>query len=359
MRALAALTLLSASCGEPGVTCRVATAQQGLTNAAEHADYLGLEAREEAAIVRVMFELEQGDIEESCTGVLIAEGLVLTARHCAHALDPVTINVHVEPADGSSALVSEASIIAAHEHLDLLLLSMDEPPSAPSLVAPLPLALDVPASLHEGGLVQVAGFGRDTDGVLGRRGFLVAELVHVKEHELLVSAGGLGGACFGDSGGPIVVRADDGTARTVGILSSGAPSCFGEDSFTRVDVAAEWIASSAGVEVTEASAVSHAAFGNKGRCFDDLAVWVEDESIQVEVCEASVPCGWSEEAGGYRCLPAKQDSCRGFDELGDCEDGAAVRCVDGAIARNPCGTCGFSCARSPATGRAICVSDPS
>jgi hypothetical protein len=359
MRGLTALAILSASCGDPGVTCRVAASQEALTNAAAHADYLGLEAREEAAIVRVTFEFAEGDVEEICSGVLIAQGVVLTAKHCAHAFDPVAISVHVELGGDSEPLVSPASIIAAHEDLDLLLLSMDDAPSDPSLVATLPLAQGEPASLREGSLVQVAGFGRDADGVLGRRGFLIAELLLVEERELLVSAGGLGGACFGDSGGPMVVRADDGTARTVGILSSGAPNCFGEDSFTRVDVAAEWIATSAAVEVMEPSAGSHAALGSKGRCFSELSVWVEDESIQAELCEASAPCGWSDEERGFRCVPTEQDGCGGFDDLGACENGAAVTCVDGTAARNPCGTCGFSCARSPATGRAICVSDAS
>jgi hypothetical protein len=354
-RSFAALAILSVSCGDPDATCQVTASQEALTNAAVHADYLGLEAREEASIVRVTFDFAQGALQEICSGVLIAEGVVLTAKHCAHSFDPIAISVHVEPADDSPPLVSPASIVAAHDELDLLLLSLADAPSDPSLVATLPLAPVVPSSLHEGSLVQVAGFGTDEEGVMGHRGFLVAELLRLDESELLVSAGGLGGACFGDSGGPLVVRADDGTARTLGILSSGAANCFGEDRYTRVDIVAEWIATSAGVDVTEPASGSHAALGNRGRCFGDMSVWVDGESLTAVVCEASAPCGWSEQERGFRCVPTAQDSCRGFDDLGACEDGAAVRCVDGSAERNPCATCGFSCARSPATGRAICV----
>ena len=72
-------------------------------------------------------------------------------------------------------------------------------------------------------------------------------------------------------------------------------------------------------------------------------------------CEPPQACGWSERAGGFRCLAAHADPCEGVSDVGTCRDGVALRCVKGQLERNPCLACGFSCTRSPKTGTPICV----
>jgi hypothetical protein len=172
-----------------------------------------------------------------------------------------------------------------------------------------------------------------------------------------VSAGGRAGACFGDSGGPLLVRGDDGHARVLGVLSSGAAGCFGRDTYARVDRLWEWLAGASGAPVhehREQAGLGYAALGTRGRCFDGRAVWTEQHSLRARHCPPGEPCGWSDKADGYRCVKAGA-ACAGVSDLGQCEEKSAVRCVRGRIEQNPCGACGFSCAHSPQTGAAICT----
>jgi hypothetical protein len=291
-----------------------------------------------------------------CSGVLVAERLVLTARHCAHDLEPSEIEVAFDAGEPGSRVLIGARLAAVHPVLDVMALTLDEAWDASIEVEPLPIAEVLPTGLGRGSLVQVGGFGADADGVVDRRGFLVEEVYELEPDALIVSAEGLGGACFGDSGGPLLARADDGSVRTLGLLAFGAASCFEKDHYTRVDGLADW-AAEAGLDLRASNLPSgtHDRLGPEGRCFDGRAVWFEAGALRANVCSDGDTCGWSSLAQGYRCVAAEEDTCRGIDDVGTCHDGIAVNCVRGRIEENPCAVCGFDCRRSPKTGGPACL----
>ncbi|HEY6725131.1 MAG TPA: trypsin-like serine protease, partial [Polyangiaceae bacterium] len=247
-------------------------------------------------------------------------------------------------------LALEASVAAVHPELDLLLLMFDE--SEP-LAATTPIGLATSSlGIDTGDLVQVAGFGVDAHGVLGRRAFLVSQVLKSSTSTLRVDSAMLGGACFGDSGGPLLVRDESGRVRTLGILSTGSSDCFGQDSYTRIDPqVADWVAESTGIDCTNSSAnAGGQVLGTAGRCFEQLAVWYDDGELQTQACSSEEPCGWSGVERGFRCVKAADDPCEGVSDVGECDGDVAVRCVDGRLEGNPCAACGVQCARSPQTG---------
>jgi hypothetical protein len=67
-----------------------------------------------------------------------------------------------------------------------------------------------------------------------------------------------GGACYGDSGGPVLLS---GTDVAIGVISSGSPTCTGPFLSARVDatVVLDWILENAGSEATEIEVADVAA----------------------------------------------------------------------------------------------------
>jgi hypothetical protein len=183
--------------------------------------------------------------------------------------------------------------------------------------------------------------------------------MEITDDAIEVGARGLGGACSGDSGGPLITRGDDGRAYVLGLLESGSSGCFGQDLYTRIDILNNWLAqnidtSDVGTETGDLPDAD--VLGEQGRCFDGKAVWFDGRGLHAEICRKDEICSWSQKAKGYRCLTEEDDPCAGVAERGACEDGMAVRCVLGQIESNPCEICGFDCVRSPESGNAVCRS---
>jgi hypothetical protein len=211
--------------------------------------------------------------------------------------------------------------------------------------------------LGAGQLVQVAGYGSDEKGAQGRRTFLVERVVGVQSDEVRVSADGLAGACLGDSGGPLLIRGADGWVEVLGVLGHGSASCYGEDSYTRVDTVAAWIAEqTGGIAVSQPSESSeYSVLTSAGRCFGDVAVWREGKDARREHCGGGETCGFDATAEGFRCVPAGSDPCAGITDVGDCAGAVTRRCVAGQVQADDCALCGAGCGFSPASGVASCV----
>lgn len=346
---------LAAACSAQEPACKVVVVRAALVNGSARAGYLALDRREEAAVVEVRLRFSTEPFREMCSGVLVAERVVLTARHCLHDLEPSAVEVVFEVDDSEPRVTMNAGVAAVHSTLDVLALTLTDDRSAEIDAMPLPIADALPTGLGPSSLVQISGFGADADGGVGDRRFLVAVIEQVEPETLVVSSDRLGGACFGDSGGPLLARADDGSVRTLGLLKFGTANCFGSDHYARVDGLASW-AADVGLKLEAPPASStDARLGAVGRCFDNRAVWFEEGNLQAAICNGRRGCGWSREARGYRCVLPDEDDCGGIDELGTCRDGQAVTCASGRLDENPCGTCGFSCRRSPQTGAATCL----
>jgi hypothetical protein len=202
--------------------------------------------------------------------------------------------------------------------------------------------------------VQLAGFGSTRAGSLGTLGYLVEPVKFIDSVFITVTGQGRSGACEGDSGGPLLVRDDNGAVRIWGVLSAGSSSCRDDDVYIRLDRANEWLAANVDQLAQPSSACG--PMGSAGRCYGDRAVFCEQGELRAQSCRAGSGCGYDVDAQGYRCVDRALDPCEGISDLGRCDGVVAQQCDDGVIEQTYCGACGQTCLLDPATGAASCAS---
>jgi len=350
-----ALSVLGLSACQQDVVCNAGGASArpaALTNGVEHAAYLGLEPWEEAAVVRITVDEGEGAVPAVCSGVLVDPSHVLTARHCLAArAEQLTVEVFV----AADVVATRPLRALGHGTLDIAVLELDA--SFETLpIGTIPWLDALPDGVTVGASVQLAGFGLDEHGAAGARRFDVEQVSDLEAEHIVVSADGRAGACGGDSGGPLLVRGDDGEVAVVGLLDHGTASCYGFERYSRLDLAAPWLTAQLGRPLRSLpQGAQHAALGTRGRCFGASAVWVEAGALAAERCEGPERCGWDRGQDGYRCVRAEADACFGLTEVGRCHGGTLLRCVDGVATDSPCAACGFTCARSPRSGAFACL----
>jgi hypothetical protein len=207
--------------------------QQALYHAAEAPALLALPRSQQAAIGRVTSEGAPPGF--FCTGTRVPGGWVLTAAHCRFG----AMTFHLQ--DGGAEEALEGTEVAVHPSQDLMLFRI-APPRTTSWR--IPVVVDAAAvDLAPADAVLLAGLGEREDGGAGQRRFLAATIHQVTEQTIVVDGRGRNGACFGDSGGPMLIRDWTGQVALVGVLSKGSPSCLALDLAVRTDAAGEWLAS--------------------------------------------------------------------------------------------------------------------
>jgi hypothetical protein len=337
------------SCSSPKEGSNVECRRSAIFGGTEHAEYVALASSQERAIARLSITDEASTTEALCTAVVVAPGTALTAAHCVVSSGS-TLSLHLDSEGGARVVNATAEL---HSSLDLALLTWPAEDDSFAAISPISVDLDYPSD--EGELVQIAGYGVTELGELGVLRFATERIVDSGAESFRVSADHRAGACDGDSGGPALSRATDGSVRVVGILSLGASGCADTDQYTRLSAVGDWLAEY-GVVPGPAEELADCQFvGSAGRCFANAVLSCADGvSPRVERCEAGMSCGFDAAAGTFGCVAKARDSCDGVGDLGSCEGDDRLRCEDGAIVSAPCGQCGATCRASVRDGRAIC-----
>jgi len=283
-----------------------------------------------------------------CTGTMIAAGWVLTAAHCS---PPVGTSVAFSVFDTLDREISTwwSRNIIEHETLDLMLVELDVHPGEIEAVLD-PIALADAVTPEIGSLLALAGLGETELATRGSRRFAVEPIVEANGDELTVDGQQRTGACSGDSGGPALMRAEDGTVRVLGVLSRGSTDCRGRDHYVQVSGDDPFFAASV---PPHCLAVDCGGIEPEGRCYGASAVWCDGARIQGQACAGGQECGWSEREQGYRCVSAGVSSCPNVDARGRCSGDVVVRCEGGVLSAHDCGDEARVCALDSA-GRPGC-----
>lgn len=197
----------------------------------------------------------------ACSGSLIAPDLVLTAGHCiGEASDWVEVGT-LDYGDGSQG--ERVEVAEAHAYpswmskYDVGVLVLAHPvKTAPAKIMSACTAAE---AIRDGADVQVVGFGltsaagTDDNSRLHYASLRVSDAActnpdcqrSVQPDGEFVAGGDGKDACFGDSGGPIYVTADDGTPAVAGVVSRGMSDedkpCGGGGIYVRADAVVPWI----------------------------------------------------------------------------------------------------------------------
>lgn len=312
--------------------------------------FLGLGLEDKRAIVAMRDgEWPTGSL---CTGVLVRSNWILTGSHCLAMTNPV-VDIPQDPEVAIRAMVVNR---VPHPTLDVALVAIE--PGAPTAgnapVRPFGVGLDTQGVDWVGQRVELAGYGITESRAFDGLRYAVETVFELNAVKIRVDGFGRSGACEGDSGGPLLVRGDDGCPRVAGVLSSGSASCVNRDSYIRADLIAEWVTSVAGNEPE--TQVGCGAITAEGWCQHGKALRCVDGLLLVDKCIAEEVCGWDQANRRYGCIAASKDPCRGVGSSGACSEHAALTCHAGKLTITECGPCG-SCIYASENGAPKCSED--
>lgn len=235
-----------------------------------------------------------------CSGVLVHPEVVLTAAHCGTSFSAATFG------ESSSSGISVDTVeCVAHEFFeagdanwDLALCRLETPMSDIPIV---PIIMGCETEVLEEDLRPVVsvGFGPTESGGSGIKrevDLWVDTRFHYSGPTIALDGEDGRGGCPGDSGGPTFVQLDDGTWRVFGVHDSALCGIAGIND-TLIHEGIEWIESYTGLDVTP--------------CHDVDGTWNPSAA----------------------CDRFQTDPSAGV--------GAWPACEHGAVAAEPCATCGL------------------
>ncbi len=227
-------------------------------------------------------------------------------------------------------------------------------------VEPIPLMHEDLGRDWIGATAEAAGYGQNEHGEYGRRAFTAEPISQLWGGKVTIDGQGQRGVCYGDSGGPVMVVASDGSARVAGDLSNGDGSCVGQDNYTRVDAYRDWLVGYTGPipgsgEGPEAIAppdrpepepiVGCGDLDYVGRCDGDVVEYCKEDSVRrVDCASRGLSCDWHSRDTGWWCV--ERSGCGDLDYFGSCEGTTARWCDDsGQVQERACErwdmTCGW------------------
>jgi V8-like Glu-specific endopeptidase len=228
-RSLVLATMLSAACANDAgeSTAVLATAiVKGTPDATDPAV---------VAIVTRRVHCQEPFVDSVCTGVLVADRVVLTAAHCALGQTPLDLEIyvgdHVNGGTGRFYAVVDQLVHPLYDATtyanDVALLQLALSPGVP------PVSLANVAAPPMGATVRVVGFGLDENRHNGDKLQGTSTLAAV-DSMVLRTEPSPSLACGGDSGAPVFFD-DVGGPRLVGVVRSGDASCAIYTNATRID----------------------------------------------------------------------------------------------------------------------------
>lgn len=377
------------------------TINNDAADAAQGDRYIAVNQGQEQAIGYLT--LESGS---ACSGTLIHDRWVLTAKHCTEtpAELPSSARFETGPRGNARGYSFRIARLVPHPHADNDILLAELSESAASRlpqVQPLGLSREHFANAAGPYDFAAAGFGEGSQG--DRRFVGLTDWDVNNQHILAWAAGAARGVCSGDSGGPLMHRDADKVVRIAGVLHRGIlpdsiEDCQSVDAFSRVDPNADfggrntaaWIkevvcngseclgmprgcaenagaadASSDGAVDGSAGASGPGAIRSPlvlyGSCQGRGVVLSCDGNEQVETfCDEGEICGWDTATRRYDCIDPADDPCDGITLEGRCNGAIAEWCAFDTAAGQPlrkqrdCASCNQVCVNSSIVGGVDC-----
>lgn len=179
----------------------------------------------------------------ACSGVIVGEDTILTAAHCSD-INSVSFGVDryqpVASAQVEKVVVNPGYVEDGTDRNDIAWVKLAS--KIPGAFSPAILPDHAALLIHPGSAFQSYGYGQGgPEGTLATIGLSI-EGISPAGREIQAEQSAARGLCYGDSGGPSFLKAEDGSSVLIALTSRVENSdCSGHATLTLVEPYLEWI----------------------------------------------------------------------------------------------------------------------